>query len=80
MAVFDPAYYTNHGKITQIVNRLENMRQDLEEFNRSDKLKEVDSFLIHRIHEETLALLDELQQLEQNITEADFKKAVNEDL
>ncbi len=80
MTVFDPSFYTNHNKITEIINKLEVMRDDLEEVNRADLLDDIDPFLISRIHEEIHDLLFELELMEDNISETQLKKATGSDL
>lgn len=78
MSVFDPSNYTDHDRIAEITAKLEAMRDDLEEVNRSDLLEDVDPYLIHRIHEEAIFLLDELQLLEENISGAERKRAIGD--
>ena len=80
MSVFDPSFYTNHTHITEIISKLESMRDDLEEVNRADLLDDIDPFLLSRIHEEVLELVSELQKMEENISETELKKAIGQDL
>lgn len=80
MSVFDPSFYTDHDRITEIISKLEAMRTDLEELNRSDMLEDVDNFLVHRLYQETLSLLDELQLMEENIAAAEYNKAAGDDI
>lgn len=72
MSVFDPSFYTNHEHITEIISKLEAMRNDLEELNRAEMLEEVDHFLVQRLYQETLSLQDELQLMEENISGIEY--------
>jgi hypothetical protein len=80
MSLFDPSFYTNHDRITEIIMKLETMRDDLEELNRSDLLEEVDPFLVHRLRLEAINLLDELQLMEENIAGVEYNKASGDDI
>lgn len=79
MSVFDPSFFTNHERISEIIAKLEAMREDLEEINLAEALEDVDPFLIHRIHEESISLLDELQLLEENIAGAEYNQSAGND-
>ena len=40
MSVFDTSFYTNHERINEIIAKLEAMRGDLEEINRTEALED----------------------------------------
>lgn len=79
MSVFDSSYHTDHDKIADLILKLEMLRDDLEEINRSDLLEDVDPFLIHRIHEETNHLMGDLQLMEENIAGVEFDRAAGDE-
>lgn len=78
MSLFDASYHTDHKKITELILKLEVLRDDLEEINRSDLLEDIDPFLIHRIQGETGSLLGELQLMEENISDVEFDRAAGD--
>lgn len=79
MSVFDPSNYTDHERISEIIAKLESLREDLEEINSSEALEDIDPFLIHKVREESVTLLDELQLLEENVAGAEFNQSHGDD-